>query len=231
MENDQQVIDVKTDTTIESTEAVYALAVKTYSLSINVEKDTNIVKNPYNRSNMPTELIDDVNRLYRISCIIYKSNKTVVKCDTVRNEIVNIRRTRRRSLTNDFYPTPAMEIYQERVRKLTEIREKSIQNRVSELFTEMDFLGNYTCEEWFYEIRSAENYLRLYRTLFNIWYHRSQMPLDVRQKICMCGDPFENVVAVVMGSPPLSPANRPNMGFSLSIAGLPNIAFISPTRL
>ena len=174
--------------------SLYALIYS--SLSNNVEKDAikNVVKNPYNRSNMPTEVINDVNKLYRISCIIY-SNKTEVKIDTVSNEVVNIRRTRRRSLTNDFYPTPAMEIYQERVRKLTEIREKSMQNRVSELFTEIDYLGNYTCEEWFYEIRSAENYLRLYRTLFNIWYHRSQMPLDVRQKICMCGDPFENVVA------------------------------------
>jgi len=163
------------------------------------KNEKNVVKNPYNRSNMPTEIIDDVNRLYRISCIIYKNNNIIetnkIANPEVNNEIVNIRRTRRRSLTNDFYPTPAMEIYQERVRKLNEIREKSMQNRISLLFTEIDYLGNYTCEEWFYEIRSAENYLRLYRTLFNIWYHRSQMPLEIRQKICMCGDPFENIVA------------------------------------
>jgi hypothetical protein len=88
-----------------------------------------------------------------------------------------------------------MEIYQERVRKLTEIREKSLQNRVSILFTELDYLGNYTREEWFFELISVDNYLRFYRALFNIWYQHSHMPLEVRQKICMCGDPFENIVA------------------------------------
>jgi hypothetical protein len=159
-------------------------------------KENNLIKNPYNRSNVPTEIIKDVCKLYRISSIIYKQNKNEQNQNTnEQNTVINIRRNRRRSLTNDFYPTPTMEIYQERIRKLNELREKSIQNRVSELFTEMDYLGNYTCEEWFYEIRTSENYLRLYRTLFNIWYHHSQMPLDVRQKICMCGDPFENIVA------------------------------------
>uniref|UniRef100_A0A6C0I167 SAP domain-containing protein n=1 Tax=viral metagenome TaxID=1070528 RepID=A0A6C0I167_9ZZZZ len=188
--------------------SVYALIYSSLNNNVTkefVKNEKNIVKNPYNRSNMPTEIINDVNKLYRISCIIHKNangngngNAKSKKNENnleINNEIVNIRRTRRRSLTNDFYPTPTMEIYQERVRKLNEIREKPMQNRVSELFTEMDYLGNYTCEEWFYEIRSAENYLRLYRTLFNIWYHRSQMPLDIRQKICMCGDPFENIVA------------------------------------
>jgi len=162
-------------------------------------KENDSIKNPYNRSNIPTEIIKEVCKLYRISSIIYSSTinkkREQVLTNTVVSDVVNIRRNRERSLTNDFYPTPMMEIYQERTRKLAEVREKTMQNRISLLFVEMDYLGNYTCEEWFYEIRSAENYLRLYRTLFNIWYHQSQMPMDIRQKICMSGDPFENIVA------------------------------------
>lgn len=154
----------------------------------------NEIKNPYNRSIIPENIVQDVRTLYRVSNICFPAN--TIKNEVQHHKTNNVHRiTRRRSLTNDLYPTPMMEIYQERVRKLTEIREKSFQNRVSILFTELDYLGNYTREEWFLELMTVDNYLRLYRILFNIWYQHSQMPLDIRQKICMCGDPFENIVA------------------------------------
>jgi hypothetical protein len=158
----------------------------------------NEIKNPYNRSIIPENVVNEVITLYSILNIILPQKNTTNKREGYTNIIHtanNHRITRRRSLTNDFYPTPVMEIYQERVSKLTEIREKTLQNRVSILFTELDYLGNYTREEWFFELATVDNYLRFYRALFNIWYQHSHMPLEIRQKICMCGDPFENIVA------------------------------------
>jgi hypothetical protein len=179
--------------------SLFALIYSSLKNELKNDLKNDLIKNPYNRSNVPTEIIKEVCKLYRISSIIYSPILNSYTTDnSVKNEVINgepVRRNRQRSLTNDFYPTPTMEIYQERIQILNGLREKSMQHRVSALFAEMDYLGNYTCEEWFYEIRSAENYLRLYRTLFNIWYHQSHMPLDIRQKICMCGDPFENIVA------------------------------------
>jgi hypothetical protein len=170
-----------------------------HSLIVNSCSPTEI-KNPYNRTPIPDNTVKNVRKLHRISKIMDKiimreNNDNNNDSVSINHPLINRRNTRRRSLTNDFYPTPIMEIYQERVRKLTEIREKSFQNRVSLLFTELDYLGNYTREEWFFELTTVENYMRFYRALFNIWYQHSNMPVDVRQKICMCGDPFENIVA------------------------------------
>jgi len=150
------------------------------------------IKNPYNRAIISGDIIKHICKLFHISCIFFP-----LKTKEYSNVVLNtsVRRTRRRALTNDLYPTPAMELYQQRVRQLTEIREKPIEERVRILFTEIDSLGNYTVSQWFFEIRTVNNYLRFYRTLFNIWYYYSQMTEEVRQKICMCGDPFENILA------------------------------------
>jgi hypothetical protein len=172
----------------------YGFHLESFVTLIRQSSSLSEIKNPYNRTMIPISTIRKVCSLFHISNILFPK-KCEPSSSYANRNIMNMRRSRRRTLSNDFYPTPLMELYQERVQKLTEIREKRIEERVRILFTELDRLGNYTTTAWFHEIRTLNNYLRLYRSLFNIWYHHSQMPLEVRQKICMCGDPFENVVA------------------------------------
>ena len=149
------------------------------------------IKNPYNRSLIPIETINHVCKLVRISKIFYPMpTEQKINCTTSSN----IRRTRR---LNNLYiqDIQETEIYQQRIQHLTEIRTKTIEERVRTLFTEINHLGNYVVDRWFFEIRTVQNYLLFYRILFNIWYHYSQMSTDVRKKICMSGDPFENIIA------------------------------------
>lgn len=148
------------------------------------------IKNPYNRSLFPIETIHHVCKLVYISKIFYKM-PTEQKINCV---IPNTRRTRR--LINLYtQETEETVLYQERIKQLAEIRTKPIEERVRILFTEINHLGNYVVDTWFFQIRTVSNYLLFYRVLFNIWYHYSQMPIEIRKKICISGDPFENIIA------------------------------------
>lgn len=158
------------------------------------------IKNPYNRNLFPIETINHVCKLIRISNIFYPTTPTEQKINcsisNIRNTM-NTRNTRRTRRLLNLYSqdTQETEIYQQRIEQLTEIRTKSIEERVRILFTEINHLGNYVTDRWFFEIRTVSNYLLFYRVLFNIWYHYSHMSTEVRKKICMSGDPFENIIA------------------------------------
>jgi hypothetical protein len=65
-----------------------------------------------------------------------------------------------------------------------------VETRILELFMEIDQLGNYTEREWFSTL-TGNQYISLYRLLNNIW---RRLPLDIRSKICILGDPFLNIL-------------------------------------
>ena len=75
------------------------------------------------------------------------------------------------------------------IRALEVIRAQPIETRILELFMEIDQLGNYTQSDWFSGLLSHQ-YISLYRLLNNIW---RRLPLDIRSKICIIGDPFSNI--------------------------------------
>lgn len=69
---------------------------------------------------------------------------------------------------------------------LTHIHQMPLDVRIQELFMDFDLCGNYTQAEWFLPLN-----LRLlklfYVRLRDLWYN---LPLTVRQSICVIGDPF-----------------------------------------
>jgi len=75
------------------------------------------------------------------------------------------------------------------IRALEVIRMQPVSTRILELFMEIDQLGNYTQSEWFSGLLGHQ-YISLYRLLSNIW---RRLPLDIRSKICILGDPFLNI--------------------------------------
>jgi hypothetical protein len=76
--------------------------------------------------------------------------------------------------------------------RLAEIREKPINERINHLFTEIDGLGNYTSSMWFINL-DIRNYVRLYRSLYDIWYFRSNLSREVRNYICPNQNPFDDI--------------------------------------
>jgi hypothetical protein len=77
---------------------------------------------------------------------------------------------------------------QNRLNRLVLNRRNSLSQRITDLFIEMDQLGNYTNPNWF-NLTTA-NYIRLYRHLYDIWYLRSQLTRETRHNICPLVSPF-----------------------------------------
>jgi hypothetical protein len=79
--------------------------------------------------------------------------------------------------------------------KLERIRAGTIEQRIIGLFMEMDSLGNYTDSAWFSNLNSRHEFRRLFRVLYNIWFHPSRLSLQLRNAIFVIGgDPFERII-------------------------------------
>lgn len=139
-----------------------------YSLAEYIKK--NGVKNqPYNRSPFPDEVLSDFFTLWSILKIIYKFQEDVIKNDSILFLQNNIR-------------SPENEL----IVQLQNIRNKSIETRIQEVFIEIDQLGNYTNSRWFSSL-SEEQFCLFYRQLFNIW---TSLHLNTRSRIFILGHPF-----------------------------------------
>ena len=79
------------------------------------------------------------------------------------------------------------------INKLYEIKNRPIQTRISDLFIEIDLLGNYTQSQWFSQLDKGQ-YIRYLRLLYNYWNYRGQIPQETRSRICPFFDPFLNII-------------------------------------
>jgi hypothetical protein len=119
--------------------------------------------NPYNRENM-IEIVYNINALIRINNIIRKKQSSMSVC----------------SKLND-----ASEL-------LKRAKAKPLNQRINDLFIEIDQLGNYTQSEWFSDLNRQE-LLRYFRCIYDIWNYRAQLSFDTKRKICPLRDPFGNL--------------------------------------
>jgi hypothetical protein len=171
-----------------------------------------IVHNPYNREKISSILIYKIITFYKLSCILYESfreenpsfdgnPRSIYRVINAISNIVPIVQEEHHQpeLITDYMPQiQNMHIlldgdnYQ-RYQKINQIRLKTMNQRIQELFMEMDQLGNYTQSEWFNQL-DIRGFTRLYRYLFDIWNYRSQMTYELKMKICPFYSPFEGVI-------------------------------------
>jgi hypothetical protein len=76
--------------------------------------------------------------------------------------------------------------------RIQDIRTRSLVARMQELFMEIDQLGNYTHSQWFSSLDRRE-YIRLFRTLFDIWSYRGQLTRETKLMISITEDPFNEI--------------------------------------
>jgi hypothetical protein len=160
----------------------------------------NKIDNPYNREKINNTITDQIKTVYNLSFLVYPNFKNENEriqnnntrhtpqrpvYNTMNNQFANNIQNR----TNTIEITPETRINQNR---LSEIREKPINERINYLFTEIDSLGNYTNSSWFTNL-DIRNYIRLYRSLYDIWYFRSNLSRDVRNFICPNQNPFDGI--------------------------------------
>jgi hypothetical protein len=86
----------------------------------------------------------------------------------------------------------AVDLIEQRINRMRTIRAKSVPDRIQTLFMEIDQLGNYTHSQWFSSLERRE-YIRLFRTLFDIWTYRGQLTRETKLLINIIEDPFNEI--------------------------------------
>ena len=150
--------------------------------------------NPYNRQPLSKAVINDTISLYNLCFILcndFSKQNLPYKVPNIKSN--NIRR--RNSHTIDYSPITRtitnMEDL-ERYNRIHNIRTNTVENRINELFIEIDLLGNYTNREWFDNL-DLRDYIRLYRKLYEIWYYAGSLTREIQNNICPFYSPFEGI--------------------------------------
>lgn len=76
--------------------------------------------------------------------------------------------------------------------KLEETRRLSMNQRIQDLFIEIDILGNYTQSYWFSNL-DKRDLMRLFRFIYDFWNYRGQLNDQTKRSICYLYCPFTNV--------------------------------------
>lgn len=168
---------------------------------IHIIKSNSKLQNPYNREKISQAMIDQIKKVYRLSFIVFPDFKN--ENEPLYNPSNN-RVNRHASVSRNIHLTSIQgqnqninnnnlsnEMISNRER-LNTSRTKPINDRITELFIEIDALGNYTQSSWFSDL-DIRNYIRLYRSLYEIWNYRSNLSREVRNQICPNMGPFDGI--------------------------------------
>jgi hypothetical protein len=86
-------------------------------------------------------------------------------------------------------PKTADEAEMEIFERMYELRTKTVDARITDLFYEIDRLGNYTMSSWFSNL-TREQYLYMYKRIRALWNYRAMLEDDTKLAICPFFDPF-----------------------------------------
>ena len=145
------------------------------------------VKNPYTREPFTLDTISVIKDVYSMICIVFGVPEDAPKLKTEKAQPSIIFPTQ--TMGQIIIPVQTIETL---IVKLRTIRAKTVPERIRLLFIEIDGLGNYTSSQWFSSLEKRE-YIRLFRTLFDIWTHRGQLTRETKIMISILGDPFSEI--------------------------------------
>jgi hypothetical protein len=173
-----------------------------------VYKQKGKINNPYNREIVDAETMSNIHKFAKLLYIIYPES-----CDDsiqrpIKPQIYKRRQTSRRTnprniqtaeimnaIINDLNQQVQRDERQDRLLvRLQTVRAKSSDDRIIELFGEIDSLGNYTQASWFSSLEKRD-LARFFRCIHDIWMFRAQLSWETKRNICslLGNNPFQNV--------------------------------------
>ena len=87
----------------------------------------------------------------------------------------------------EFHPEEKEMIIQEQT------QQQEINQRINNVFIEMDQLGNYTQASWFLNIETSAQILYFVNQLYDIWNYRAQLSIQTKNRISNGLDIFRNI--------------------------------------
>jgi len=173
-----------------------------------VYKQKGRINNPYNREIINGETMSNIHAFAKLLYIIYPES-----CDDsiqrpIRPQIYKRRQTNRRtparnvqtaelmhSLINDMNNMVQRdERHELLLARMQTVRAKCSDDRIQELFGEIDSLGNYTQASWFSSLEKRD-LARFFRCIHDIWMFRAQLSWETKRNICTLSgnNPFQTV--------------------------------------
>jgi len=178
----------------DSKQFTYGFNVSSLIEMLKRSENINTVLNPYTRDALSPMILKNIVSLYNLSFILCPNfHKTNLPYVIPKMTSTNVMRARSRGI--DYEPiTRTINSIEDltRYNHIRQIRTTNQNNRISELFIEIDLLGNYTNKEWFVNLE-IRDYIRLYRKLYEIWYYRSNLSREVQNSICPYYAPFDGI--------------------------------------
>jgi hypothetical protein len=173
-------------------------------------KNSTALNNPYNREKIEGQTLLDALTVYRVARVLFPELKEEYE-SYHQSSSPNLRpagpRTSRPAMARFAHQQQQQHQYnptlntmyinnnpseQQRYRTIQDSRNRTIEQRITALFMEMDRLGNYTQRSWFHNLDRTE-LVRLYRNIYEIWYYRGQISYALRSNICPFHEPFAGV--------------------------------------
>jgi len=178
----------------DSKQFTYGFNVSSLIEMLKRSENINTVLNPYTRDALSPMILKNIVSLYNLSFILCPNfHKTNLPYVIPKMTSTNVMRARSRGI--DYEPiTRTINSVEDltRYNHIRQIRTTNQNNRISELFIEIDLLGNYTNKDWFINLE-IRDYIRLYRKLYEIWYYRSNLSREVQNSICPYYAPFDGI--------------------------------------
>jgi len=167
-----------------------------HSLVEYIKNSRRRIKNPYNRSNMDIELqnIRKLGRLNRINAAHYVPPPREIVKPVKRERVINNVATNPSSSSsprnipvNPHIPAEYDSLAM--IRIIRDLRSKTVEDRMRNIFMEIDQLGNYTQMSWLTELQ-LRDFSRFFRILKDIWNYRAQLSHATKVRVCPLWDPF-----------------------------------------
>lgn len=105
--------------------------------------------------------------------------------------------------------------------KLITLKQLPIEQRILEVFMEIDFLGNYTQSTWFSTLSPHECF-QFFRHFYEIWNFRANLSPEIKRRICVLYDPFLNIPTTEILRNPTYPLRE------ICVSIIENIVYGSP---
>ena len=128
-------------------------------------KKPGIVQNPYNREKIAYDILKKASYIGKMNRLFLPRKSTSY------DESVNVSKK------------------DEIIEKMRKIRNENINNRINNLFYEIDNLGNYTTPLWISNL-NINDYFNLIRYIYDIWTYRANLPILTKRRICPYFNPF-----------------------------------------
>lgn len=154
------------------------------------------ITNPYNREHININVIQRFLKLYVLVKILFEipegTPEINIKSIMMFHVNQNINRHVPLAVALPNVIVVSDEIIMDRRNKLNIMRTKPLLLRIQELFLEIDGLGNYTNFLWFANLERRD-YIRLYRTMYDIWTYRAHLSREIKSNICVFENPFHEI--------------------------------------